>query len=70
MNRQTSDTSSHVAFWLVAALLIMNVALADAAVIAAVSSVITVMQLVVIAYTAALIDCGVLITAWQTHQVG
>jgi hypothetical protein len=70
MNSQASNTKNRAVCWFVAVLLIVNVGLADIAIVAAVSSLITVPQLMVIAFTVALIDCGVLITAWRTGQVG
>jgi hypothetical protein len=69
MSRQASKTGSNSVYWLFSVLLIMTVGLADAALIAAVSSLITVVQLMVIAFTVALIDGGVFITARQMSQV-
>jgi hypothetical protein len=69
MNRQTSQTGNQLLYWLVAALLIISVSLADAALVAVVASLITAIQLMVIAFTVVLIDGGVLITAWQMRQL-
>jgi hypothetical protein len=69
MRRQGLPTDKHFVYWLAAALLIMSVSLANAALIAVVASMITVVQLIVIALTVALIDGGVLITVWQMSGV-
>ena len=69
MNRKALPTGNQLLYWLVAALLIISVSLADAALVAAVASLITVVQLIVIAFTVALIDGGVFVTAWQMRRL-
>ena len=69
MNIEILPTSNQLLYWLVAALLIISVSLGDAALIAEVASVTTVVQLGVIAFTVALIDGGVFVTAWQMGRL-
>jgi hypothetical protein len=69
MNGQVLSTDNRLLYWLVAALLIVSVSLADAALVAEVASLITVVQLIIIAFTVALIDGGVFITAWQMRRL-
>jgi len=69
MKRQVLPTGNRLLYWLAGSLLIMSVSLADAALIAVVASLITVVQLIVIAFTVALIDSGVFITAWQMRRL-
>jgi hypothetical protein len=70
MTRQTFPAGNQLLYWLVAALLIISVSIADAALVAVVASAITVAQLIVIAFTIALIDGGVFFTAWQMRNAG
>jgi uncharacterized membrane protein len=69
MYRQVLPTGDQLLYWLVAALLIISASLVDAALIAVVASLITVIQLIAIALTVALIDGGVFITAWQMRRL-
>ena len=59
----------HLLNWLVAALLIMSVSLADGALIALVASLVTVAHMIVIAFTVVLIDGGMFVTAWQMRRL-
>jgi hypothetical protein len=69
MTPQVLPTGNQLLYWLVAALLIISVSLADAALVGVVASLITVAHLIVIAFTIALIDGGVFITAWQMRRL-
>jgi TctA family transporter len=70
MNKQVVQKNNQLLYGLIAALLIMSVSLVDAALIAVVASLITVVQLIVVAFTVALIDGGVFVTAWQMRRLG
>ena len=68
MNKQMSQESDHLLYWIVAVLLIVSVGLADAGIVALSASLITFAQLAVFALTVALIDSGVFFTAWLMRR--
>jgi hypothetical protein len=68
VKKQVSQESDHLLYWIVAVLLIVSVGLADAGIVALSASLVTVVQLAMFVLTVALIDSGVVFTAWLMRR--
>ena len=60
--------SDHLLYWITAALLLVSFGLADAAVVAWAASVVTIGQLLAVAFTFVLTGSGVVFTAWRMRR--